>query len=280
MTRRGFSLLEVVITLVVAGLFSTLIANTVARVQQAGRSRAERSGLTGSLRLALGALRREFESFGVDSVAGADHQALGSSSLTFRADRGLWTICRSAVDTLVLNSRQPSGLQSRAPVPNRDSLLLYLPGDSATVIDAWLPVPITVGPIAAACPSGGRGILFITSLSAADRLRYRIADPGIARLFETVNARLYVSAAGPAFGWEERSAAATVQPVASPMAPGNGLELISSDRFGVPTGVAAAVAIFDIRLRGRSARDLAVGPAIVSVVADSLSMVVGLRNVR
>ncbi len=278
--RRGFSLIEVVIALVAASVIASLAAVATARIQTAGRARGERSGVVGSLRITIGAVTAEIQSLGQDSIAGADHQLVSSSSLTYRAHRGLVVACRIVVDTVVLALDRAPAFRSRLPVNGRDSILLYIPGDSTGSIDAWLPVPLLGVPLAAPCPGGWPGSAYPTQLAAATMARYRIAGSGIGRLFETVNARLYSSVTGPQFGLEELSAGAVIQPIAGPLSPVTGLDLVPWDRGGGPPLTPLNVAGFDLGVRAVSARDLAVGPGLVSPTGDSALVAVALRNAR
>lgn len=275
--RRGFSLIEVMIALVAAGVIGSLAAVVTGRLQIAGRSRGERSGVVGSMRAVVGVLESELQPLGSDSIAGADHQSAGTASLTFRAHRGLVVGCRIAVDTVVLALDRLSAFRSRLPVSGRDSLLLYIQGDSSGSIDAWLPIPVVGGPVASTCPGGWPGWLFHTQLAAADLARYRIPTWALGRVFEIVNARLYSSPTGPQFGLEEISAGAVIQPVAGPL---RGLDFIGWDRTGGSPTTPILVAGFDLAVRALSARDLAVGPGFAGGASDSVLSAVLLRNSR
>jgi prepilin-type N-terminal cleavage/methylation domain-containing protein len=276
--RRGFTLLEVMIALVAAAIISSLAAVATGRLQAAGRSRGERSGMAAALRSVAGVLGAELRSLGGDSIAGADHQSLGPTSVTFRAHRGLFPYCRVGVDSIILSLDRIPEFRGRLPASGRDSLLLYLPGDSVTTIDAWLPVPLLAGPFVAVCPGGWPGSFFPTRLSVADL--DRVPSAGIARGFEQLNARLYVSAGATHFGLEELSAGGVVQPVAGPLRPGDGLDLVGWNRLGGFPGSAAQVAGFDLVVRALGARELSVGPGLVPRAADSVAAGILLRNVR
>lgn len=278
--RRGFSLIEVMISLVTAALLGSLVAGAIGHLQIVGRSRGERSGLAGSLRATIGALQAEIQSLGNDSIAGVDHRSSGSSSLTYRAHRGLVVVCRVAVDTIVLALNRLPAFRSRVPSPLRDSLLLYLPGDTTTSIDAWLPLSLLTGPFAVTCPGGGVGSLYPTRLAAVDLSRFLISGATVGRIFETVNARLYSSASGPQFGLEEVSAGATIQPVAGPLEPTDGLEFLGWNRTGGPPTTPFDVAGFELTVRAIAARELAVGPGLIAPASDSALGAVLLRNAR
>lgn len=270
--RRGFSLIELMVALVVAGLFAALAADTTARLQLVGRARSERSGMAALLRQAAGMLRRELILLGADSVAGVDHQLVASNSITFRSERGVWVVCRVSVDSIVLANGPLPSLRSRNLSPGRDSLLLYLPGDTTNTIDAWLPLPVRAGPFVRTCPGGGSGTLVATTLDSTTIARHRIGSLTVARAFETSNARLYLSGTTPTLGLEELSAGGTIQPVAGPLIPGVGLSLVSLLKGPV-------VSDYDLTLRAMSSGELAVGPGQVPSATDSIRIMVPLRNV-
>lgn len=279
LTRRGFSLIEVMIALVLGGMLAALAAQSVLHLQQTSRRRAERSGLSASLRTVVAALQRELEPLGVDSVAGPDHQLVSSSSLNYRAERGLLAVCRILPDTIVLSPTRFATFRARNPSPGRDSLLLYLPGDSTAVVDAWLPIPLLAGPFVATCPSGAPGWRYATSLLATTISHFRLPPEGVGRFFETNNARVYSSAGVWTFGLEEISAGATVQPVASPLLSAAGLALVGLAGDSSVAASPGAVVEFDATVRALSGRELAVGPAVVAPVRDSTRLLVRLRNV-
>jgi hypothetical protein len=267
------------IALVVGSILSALAFETVMRVHQLARARAERAALASILRNAAIPIAHEVEGAGVDSIGGPDVAALPGSSLTIRAERGFWFVCALALpDTLIVAEPLGSGWSLRTPMPARDSLLLYVPGDSIAPIDAWLPLPLVQGPFAGGCPGGAPGSRFVSALDTVVARRRRIAAPTVVRTFESLGYRVYGSGGTWQLGQEGLSAGATIQPVAGPLSIG-AVDFAGLDRAMAPAGPATAVVV-RMRVAGFSHREGAVGPGTVIGVADSVDWLIHLRGIR
>lgn len=275
--RRGVTLLELLVAMVVAAILGSLVLGATATVTAVLRNRVERVGAEVAARAVWGVLRFDLLSLGSDSVAGPDLGALTAGAVTYRADRGLVSVCRMVPDTVVLAANRLTRWAPRRPVAGRDSLLLYAPGDSAAGIDAWVPVPLLAGPYAGACPSGAPGDRFTTSLDSGTVARRRLRSPAVARLVETVEARIYGAGSLWQFGIEGLSAGASIQPVASNLAGSTGLQFGGWDCGGV-AGPLASLCGVDVELRVMTKRDLGLGAGRGSVGFDSLHLSVRFEN--
>jgi prepilin-type N-terminal cleavage/methylation domain-containing protein len=275
--RAGFSLVEVLVALVVGGVLLSLTFELVEQVLWIQRSRGERAGLAAGLRAGATLVGRELEGLGRDSVGGADLLAVGPGQARFRAQRGLWRVCLVRPDSLVVDADSALRWSARLPAAGRDSLLLYLPGDSSAAWNAWLPLPVLASPAPALCPGGGPGLLLLTALDSAALAGYRVPPATVARQFETVELRSYRSSGQWVLGLELRSAGASIQPFLGPLRAG-GFDVVPLDSAGVGTGPGAAVGAA-FRLVGASDRGLAVGLGARSpAAADSLVGQTPLRN--
>jgi len=252
--RAGFSLVELLVAMVAGLLVMTVFARLADRVLWHARARGERAGEISTIRIGATLLGRELDQGGVDSLAGPD-LAVAGGSITYRAPRGVRFSCRVAVDTIVVAADTAADWSSRAPAPGRDSLLLYLPGDSASAIDAWLPLPLTATRTGV-CPLGNPALALITVLDSTAILGRRIPPETAVRVFESVELRGYGTALGWQLGVEERSAGALIQPVAGPLLPG-GFLVRPLDSAGGPAGRPSDVAALDVTLRASPARWLA-----------------------
>jgi prepilin-type N-terminal cleavage/methylation domain-containing protein len=282
MTRiRGFTLVEVLVGLVVGSFLAALVFATVTRIHQVGRSRGERAGLEVTLRNAVGSIARDLESTGADTLAGPDLAALAPQAVTLRAARGLLVICALALpDTVIAETAGVPDWSPRAPVPIRDSLLLYVPGDSTgPVVDAWLPVPLVAGPYVAGCPSGAPAWRLVVALDTSTARARRLSAPTVARVFETVGYRLYGSTLGWQVGQEGLSAGAAVQPIAGPFTAA-GLTLDGLSATLAPIGAAALVRTIAVHAVGPGHRESAVGPGVAVPAVDSLKLLIPLRNAK
>ena len=196
MTRRGFSLVELLVAIVVGGLVLGLTFELTNRLQIVGRGRAERTGLQANLATIAGALIRELGPTGFDSLAGSDIALVSSNSVTYRAPRGMAVACRVAIDSITLAADRFPEYRSRVPLPGRDSFLLYLPPDSASAPVGWRALPLVGGPTGATCPTGERGLLYPTVLDSLTAARSGPTGRAVVRVFESANARAYLSATG------------------------------------------------------------------------------------
>lgn len=275
--RAGFSLVEVLVALAVGGILLALTFELVEHAFEIERSRGERAGLGAGLRAGAALVERELEGLGGDSIAGSDLLAVGPGSARFRAQRGLWLACRIAPDTVVVAADTALRWGARLPGPGRDSLLLYLPGDSAAAIDAWLPLPVSAGPWPSPCPGGGAGYLLETVLDSTALARYRIPPATVARLVETIEIRAYLSSGRWHLGLELLSAGAAIQPFVGPLA-GGGFDLVPLDAAATPTTPGRAAGV-DLRLAGMTDRQNATGlGARLAGRQDSLRLWTRLRN--
>ncbi len=275
MTRRGFTLFEMLVALVVGAVVLVTALRVELALARAVRGRAERAGAAGHLRAAAGLLRFEAASLGSDSLAGPDLGTVGPARLVFRAHRGLVSVCTLGADSVVLAGRLGSW-RPRAPVPVRDSLLLLVPGAGAT--GGWQAVALVAGPTAAVCPGGELGASYRIGLDsvAAARLAGRPATVG--RVFEAIAIEAYGSGTSWHLGQEGLSGGASLQPVVGPLDGSTGFVAAGWDRAGLPVAATALIDGLAVVLRVRTGRELAVGPGAPRVGTDSVSLSLRLGN--
>jgi prepilin-type N-terminal cleavage/methylation domain-containing protein len=272
----GFSLVEVLVALLVGSLVVSLAVRLGTQALEAERGQGARAGLTAALRTGLNYLAYELEGAGADSVSGPDLDSV-AAGIAFRAQRGLKVTCRLAPDTVVVRADTAVDWSARGPVPGRDSILLYAPGDSAVAVDAWDPLPL-LSIRAAICPGGAPGLAYGTLLDSSLIARRRHSGRTAIRLFESVAVRAYSGAGGWQLGQQSLSGGGVVQPLAGPLAPA-GLSVAAVARSGAPVAVGAGAWAIRLVLRGQSDRQLSAGMAARSPgTADSVATVVHLRN--
>lgn len=276
MTRRGFTLLELLVALVVAALVSLLAIRSQLVLERGIRSRAERAGAAANLRTAATVLRADLGALGTDSLSGPDLRLPSASRIEYRGFRGLAEVCRVARDTLVLATNRLVAWRSRLPAAGRDSVLLYLPGDTVHA-DGWQPAPLFTGPFAGACPSGGAAMVFGAGVDSGTAAR--LGSGSLARVFESVAVESYGSGGTWQLGLEGLSAGASIQPFAGPIDPVAGFALAGWDRAGGATASVAAMAGLDLIVRTLARREVAVGPGLAPLSSDSLAFSIRLQNV-
>lgn len=271
LSRKGTSLLELVIALTLTGLLAALVWSILSTSAFRLRDRSERMAGEHALRVLAGATRAALESLGRDSSGGADLVSIGPRSLVSRALRGAGVLCAAAPDQIVL--RQGAGWWSalRDPVPGRDSLLVA----AVTGSPRWLAVALRAPPRPAACPDGTGGLALPVALDppALDAI-----GPGSpVRVVEDVELRLYRSS-GQWLGLRAVATGEAIQPLAGPLAT-QGLDLVYLSRWGSPTVVPAEVSAVILRLEGLTERAGGLGLAHGVVVRpDSVRLFVAIEN--
>jgi len=276
-SRRGVTLIELLIAMVVAAILGSMVLGATATVTAVLRGRVERVGAAVAARAVWGLVRLDWASLGTDSVGGPDLGAPSAASADYRADRGLAAVCRLLPDTVVLASGRLHQWGPRRPAAARDSLLLYAAGDSAARIDAWVPIPLLSGPAGVSCPSGEPGDQFVTRLDSATLARYRLRSPAVARVVEFMRARSYGTGTLWQFGLEGLSAGALVQPVASNLAGGSGFSIVGWGCDGLATAWPLLCG-FDLGIRTTTRRDLGLGAGQAAAALDSINLSVRFEN--
>jgi len=262
--RRGVTLVELLVAVVVAAVLLTMAIRVQMAAERSGRSRLERLAATASLRTAAKLVRWEWAGLGSDSVAGPDYAVLGAGRVAYRGQTGLLAVCRLSGDTLTVDPTQLSAWRQRLPVSGRDSLLIYLPGDSASRLDAWLPAAVASGPEVAACPGGAVGARYRIVPAAYSE---PVPEATVARSFEPLELRAYNSAGSWQLGQVGTASGGVVQPALGPLAPG-GFEIVPAGATGL-----------EVRIWLLTGRETAVGPGVVPRAGDSLALALRLVNV-
>lgn len=275
-SRHGFSLVELVVALALASVIGTLALRLAAQALDLERAVGERAGLAASLRAGVSYLERELEALGTDPIAGSDLDSL-AAGLVYRAQRGLRVVCRVAVDTVVVHADTGLDWSARQPAAGRDSLLLYVAGDSTVPADGWEPLPIT-GTFVTSCPGGSPALGLVTGLDSLLIAQRRLGATTVTRVFETVAVRAYAGAAGWQLGQQSLSGGGTIQPLVGGLG-ANGLTIAGRDPAGVPVAIGPGASLVQLSLRGVTHRQLAtgMGPRSPGVI-DSVVTAVPLRN--
>ena len=259
--RHGFTLIETMIALVLGVMVGGIALQVLIGQQRLARLEAARVENQLTLHAGLSYLVREFRPLG----AGPDLLDAGSDALTFRATRGFGLAC--GLSGPVLSMAVGDRYGTRLPVGGRDSVLLYLAGDSADRSDdRWVPMAITSVSSGTGC--GGRQVLSLTLASDSGTLDpASIRFPAPLRIYEIEQIRAYRSDGSLWLGARSVSAGEVIQPVFGPLADA-GLRLSYFDPAG-------AITLDPARVRS-------IGITLVAEAAgggrDSLSTRVLIRN--
>ncbi len=293
--RRGFTLAELLISLVLLGIISTAIYQLLVRNQQVYRSQVARVDLNAAIRTAISIMPSDLRELNAGDTIDSDVVAIGPNAVTFKAARNLYVLCQLPVDlggTVALifwndlrrEFSTPVGWYGIRPLdPARDSIVVFAEGDSTTRMDNyWMHANVqSAGVAGTACP-GGRPSLTVQ----VSNLEPNDADEDIlvgapARTLELVQVLSYNGADGnvwmgmrrfvKAGGWTD------VEPLLGPLAPG-GLTFTYYDAAGNVTNVPADVRRIRLAVIGETAVPVRTTTGAVGYIEDTLAAEIALRN--
>jgi prepilin-type N-terminal cleavage/methylation domain-containing protein len=245
--RRGVSLAELLVALVLLGLLGAVMTQALLRYYRATHAALEREAARRTVEQATMWLTAELGELGRDSGA-VDLYRIAAESITYRAPRSVGLGCVVAPDEVRLLLDRSRGW--RQPQAGRDSMLLLAVANLTGQADRWLALPIT-GASLSAC--GGRPAIRLAtrfppgrSLPADSAWLYPI------RVFEMMQAKLYRSQGAWWLGARSESAGEGVQPLAGPLTPG-GLRLVYRDSVGGSTTLPRDVRQIELHVRAGEA---------------------------
>jgi len=288
--RRGFTLIEVLITLVVLGFVMAALYRVLMSNQRTYQAQTQRVDLQQNIRAAVAILPAELREI---DASDDDIRAMSSTSITIRAMRYLGLVCATpllggSVSAVAVTIRRSPFWGARDINVTTDSLLIYYDGDPATRLDDDWAFARPSAVVNANCADGSPGRVVTVGLGvgpgfALPNVPGAISEGAPLRGFETVTYQLYQPAGDTSYYIGMQPAGGTLQPLIGPVL-SNGLTLTYYDSTGVVTGDPRRVARIDFVVRARTAQPLrsetGVGTSILANAVDSLSTSVALRNNR
>ena len=275
LSRRGVTLVELVVTLTLLALVSGVALQLLLRQHWTGEAQSQRAALQATMRAAVLYLESEIRELG-GSPGDPDIMIFAAESLTYRAMRSAGTTCGLSPSALTVSLTGLSGY--RMPQPGRDSLLLLLDDSSQTSSDdQWLHLPLLA--LSGGTCSGQPALVLGTSIDTAIAPISGFPPLAPFRSFEIMQARLYSSGGDYWLGARSVSGAELIQPLAGPFL-ANGLAMQFLDSLAGPATGAAGIRAVDITLRGVSATPIRTGAGmgLPQRRSDSLVTRVMLRN--
>lgn len=282
-TRRGFTLVELLIAIVIFGIVSTAIYGLLVRTQRLSRTQAERSMMQSNVRTGMALVTSELRELNANILL-TDIYAMTPTAIEYKGLRGLGFLCEVAAGSVKLPRAHWSGY--RDPIAGRDRVMLFVENnpDLATD-DGWTERAIN-GVAASTCPFGGSTVAAVqlnlaTNLSADTLAMMTLGSP--ARTFERMQVGQTTSDGETWLGARSVSGGEpTLQPVIGPLT-------ASGVSFSYWTGVAGtspqALAPLQVRtirlvLRGITENIVAAGAGTVAWqrASDSLVTDIRLRN--
>jgi prepilin-type N-terminal cleavage/methylation domain-containing protein len=247
--RRGFTLIEVLIALIIMGVVTGAIYRLLNSSQRLSLAQAEQVSLQSNVR--TGSLVVPNELRELNTVVGGSLEQndiilpLADDAITYRAMRGLGFVCQAPVagELRILQSTW-TGL--RDPAGDRDGVYLFNDQDvDDDGDDGWLPVDIT-GVTASDC---GGALAF--RLATADVIPASVKIYTPVRLYEVMELKLYSDADGE-WWLGARSVSAgevNLQPVLGPLT-ADGFQLVYLDSNGLETANEKAIKSIRVTVRG------------------------------
>ena len=296
--RRGLTLVELAIALVLGLMVGALVHRILVHGQRLMRAQVERIALSENVRTAALVLTGELREVGYDEITAQASAALGypaalrsdlltiaPGAVTYLAGRGAGYVCRAVPGPSPELVMAASSWESLRSPRSTDSLLLFVENDPATAADdAWVHLGIvSAGP--ASCPTGAPGIaVALTFPAPLGPSTLTTVTPGSpVRLVEVMQMRYYQSGGKSWFGMRSVSTGEAITPVAGPLADSSagvrGLTLIYRDSKGNLTQDPVAVRFVEVQLVGVTDQPIYARSPVRPLV-DSLTLMtrVALRN--
>jgi prepilin-type N-terminal cleavage/methylation domain-containing protein len=304
-TRRGFTMVELMVALVLVLMVGGVTYQLLVNNQRVSRAQTSQVSLQDNVRSGALILGSELREVGYDEVTAAsagavkqvpglpvvnnpDLVAIGPDSIRYRAMRALGFTCSFDKATGDIVLRTPLQQQQRA-IALTDRAMVYVENDPKTAKDdVWLHANITTPETFQNCPDGKPGTRFRVVFDAAPV--GTVLDPahtvvgGPVRIYEVMLLRSYVNGGQTWLGMRSISdAGSVIQPVVGPLsgtAPADsGLALVYRDVNNAVTAVPNNVRSIDVTLKGITDAPVRTKKASYSTVDSlSLSTRVALRN--
>jgi prepilin-type N-terminal cleavage/methylation domain-containing protein len=265
--RRGFTLVEVMLSLVMLLMVSGTVYQLLFTTQRLSRSQAERLALQASVRGAVLVLANELR-----ELSSADLLGLGPSTVSYRAMRGFGYTCQ-ALTAGVIRIKRTDFSGNREPQAGRDSALVYAPDPAGSADSGWTSLGITSVSSSGSCPGAAAPALSLTVAGSIPVGGLPAGTP--VRIHEAMQLASYRSEGRSWLGMRSLSSAEAIQPLFGPLAESEGVRLDFTDRSGAPTLLPAVVKSITVTVRGVSWAAAGSGS---EALAETLTTRVGLRN--
>jgi prepilin-type N-terminal cleavage/methylation domain-containing protein len=279
--RRGFTLVELLVALVLLGIVSAGVYKVLLTNQRLYQSQTQRIDVQQNLRAAATIFAGEFRE--LDAVDG-DIRSMTATAIEIRAMRQLAFICNAPVLGAGLNFdltvRAAPLYGSRNFVANSDSLLIFYEGNEASRLDdAWHLAKLTAV-TNLDCLDGKPGWKLSGTIAAVPaNLAGGVTVGSPVRGFEVIKYLAYQASDSKWYVGLQNSAGVT-QPLIGPIIANAGLTFTYYKAGGAVTAVPAEVVRIGITVREETAQPVqrgGVGGGLITKV-DSLTTQVTLRN--
>ena len=292
--RRGFTMVELLVALVLLGLVSAALYRVLVNNQRLYIAQTQRIDLSQNIRAAVNILPAEFRQL---DASDGDITAMSATSLSIHAMRWLSFVCVAPALNGVAAGRQmiirggtvgqPMFYGSRGISTVTDSMFVYLDGDQTSRNDDYFVPSKPTAAVGALCPAAGPVaaqpgtlVTWDGNFFAGNNVASAIPVGAPVWGFERVTYALYRPAGDTSWYVGFAPQGQAMQPLIGPVLT-NGLTFQYFDLNGNVTAVRAQVARIDITVRARTTSAVRRGgQAAAQTVVDSITTSVALRNNR
>ena len=276
--RAGFTLIELIISLVVGGMILTAAYRILAGNQRFYRAQTQITEVQQNVRSVIQLLPGDLRE--LSSVSG-DIYSMAADSIHLRSMRGFGIVCdvpNAVAGTFTVRNSQL--FTYTTPTANRTRVIVFR-DDNPTIAadDSWIRGPITV--VANAnCSDGTAGTKFTVSMSGGNGQLAGVTTGSPVRLYERAYYKFYDTGSGWYLGISNyvNGAYTAISPVAGPLRPTDGVQMIYYDDTGAITNDEDEVASIELRVRGLSSQPIMVQGRPTGYYRDSMSVRITLRN--
>jgi prepilin-type N-terminal cleavage/methylation domain-containing protein len=290
--RRGYSIIELLIALVLLGMVSAAIYKVLVNNQRLYLAQTQTIDLNQNMRAAATILPAEFRE--LDSPDG-DIQVMSATSIRIRAMRQLAFVCLTpplggGIGQLTLTVRKAPMYGTRQAFNANDSLLIYWEGNPLTrADDQWVTGQIKTVVPGAVCNQDTLGVAnqgYTLTLqpqwinNPALNVANAITRGAPVRGFDNVTYSVYQSPTDNNWylGQTNNSQGGGIQPIIGPLIGANGVTFSYYDSVGTVTADSSKVAQIQILLRARTASPVRDASGVQAFKVDSIVTRVALRN--
>jgi prepilin-type N-terminal cleavage/methylation domain-containing protein len=280
--RRGFTLIELMIALVIAGVVMTAAYRILAGNQRFYRAQSQIVEVQQNIRTVAQVLPGDLREL---ASAAGDIYAMSDTSIEIRAMRGFGVVCTTPVPATGLFIVRNSQLFTyRSIDPSRSRLFVYSDGPltSSASDDSWLEGSITtVTTVGALCADGTAGTSLVVNITGGNTQLSGVTIGAPVRIYERVRYNFYNDGTGTWWMGTQSYASgswSSVSPVAGPLRASDGLKFDYYDNTGAVTATPASVAAILITVRGMSTQSINIPGRVQGRYQDSLQVRVTLRN--
>jgi prepilin-type N-terminal cleavage/methylation domain-containing protein len=302
-SRRGFTLVELMIGLILVLLVGGVTYNLLINNQRVSRAQTSQIGMQDNVRSGALILGNELREVGYDEITAAsagavaqvpglvagtnsDLIAIGPDSIRYRAMRALGFTCSVDPANEEIVVRMGNAYLQRDPLPT-DRLMLYVENNPNTSgDDVWLHANASY-PGGKLCPDGTQGarvkVAFDAAPAATVLAPTHTKVGGPVRLYEVMLMRSFATGGQTWLGMRSISANTGIEPVLGPLSgtavADSGLALVYRDVNNNQTAVPNNVRSINVTVKGITDAPVRTKNASYATVDSlSLSTRVALRN--